>query len=51
MKVYFMEGGYIDFKLCLELEFDLVKYLKVLYNISWVFVERVVLGMGIVVIY
>ncbi len=51
MKVYPTEGGHTDFKPRSELEFDLVKYLKALHNISRVSVERVVSGMGIVAIY
>ncbi|MCL2926362.1 MAG: glucokinase [Trichodesmium sp. MAG_R04] len=51
IKVYPTEGGHTDFAPRSELEFDLLKYLKTLHNISRVSVERVVSGMGIVAIY
>lgn len=50
-QVFFSEGGHTDFAPRSELEFHLLGYLRELYNITRVSVERVVSGMGITAIY
>lgn len=50
-QVFSSEGGHVDFAPGSELEFQLLGYLKELYNINRVSVERVVSGMGIAGIY
>lgn len=50
-EVYPTEGGHIDFAVCSEEEFHLLKYIKTKYNFPRVSVERVVSGPGIVAIY
>lgn len=50
-QVFSTEGGHTDFAPRSELEFQLLNYLRELYNITRVSVERVVSGMGITGIY
>ncbi len=49
--VFSTEGGHVDFSPRSELEFQLLSYVKELYNITRVSVERIVSGMGISAIY
>lgn len=50
-RVFPSEGSHADFAPRSELEFDLLTYLRELYNIERVSTERVVSGMGIAAIY
>lgn len=50
-RVFSSEGGHTDFGPRTDLEFDLLKYAKDRLNLTRVSVERVVSGMGIVLIY
>ncbi|MGF1495049.1 MAG: glucokinase [Microcoleaceae cyanobacterium] len=50
-QVFPTEGGHVDFSPRSEMEFQLFTYIKELYNIERVSVERVISGMGIATIY